>query len=133
VQLYDLLQDAENYYVILEFCPNGELFQYIVDQNHLTEPDAKPLVVQILDALSHLHSLGISHRDLTPENILMGEFGQIKLADFGCAQFLGEDGLTDAPCESPCYAAPECLSGRPYDGRAADMWSLLSPPSWHIS
>jgi serine/threonine protein kinase len=124
VQLYDLLKDDHNFYVILEFCPNGELFQFIVDQNRLSEDDAKPFVIQILEALKYVHSLGISHRDLKPENILVGDFGQMKLSDFGLAWFMGPDNLVTTPCGSPCYASPECLSGVAYDGKATDMWSM---------
>jgi serine/threonine protein kinase len=124
VEFFDFLQDDNNFYVILEFCPNGELFQYIVDQGHLTEEESRPIVIQILEALQYVHSRGISHRDLKPENVLLSNLGRVKLSDFGLSRFIGSDRLVETPCGSPCYASPECLSGLPYDGQATDVWSL---------
>ena len=63
IELYDLLKDENNYYVIMEFCPNGELFQYIIDRTRLSENEAKPFVRQILETLQYIHSMNISHRD----------------------------------------------------------------------
>jgi serine/threonine protein kinase len=124
VRLYDLLRDSEHYYIIMEFCANGDLFQAIVDRNGFTEEEARPLVVQILEALAYVHSLGISHRDLKPENILMDKSGRVKISDFGLAKFIPDGGLVATACGSPCYASPECLSGHAYDGRTTDIWSV---------
>jgi serine/threonine protein kinase len=124
VQIVDLLKDDLNFYVILEFCANGELFQFIIDQVRLTEDQARPFVIQILEALKYIHSQNIAHRDLKPENILLDELGRVKLSDFGLSRFIGVDNLVETPCGSPCYASPECLSGLPYDGRTADLWSV---------
>jgi serine/threonine protein kinase len=124
VQLIDLLQDSNFYFVFIEFCPGGELFQFIVDRDGLTESQARPILRRILEAVAYVHSLGISHRDLKPENILLDRFGNAKLSDFGLAGFVNEDGLVATPCGSPCYASPECLSGQPYNGRTTDCWSV---------
>ena len=123
VSLIDIIQDDFNFYVIMEFCPNGELFQYIVDRSRLTEDEAKPKMKMILDSIRYLHSLRISHRDLKPENILLDQYGQPKLSDFGLSRFVGEDCLVSTPCGSPCYASPECISGQPYNGLTSDVWS----------
>ncbi|OHT09565.1 CAMK family protein kinase [Tritrichomonas foetus] len=123
VALYDLMKDDNNYYLIMEFCPNGELFQYIVDRTHLKEEEAKPLIRQVLETLQYIHSMNISHRDLKPENLLIDQFGRIKFSDFGLSRFIPESGLVDTPCGSPCYASPECISGRPYNGKTTDVWS----------
>jgi serine/threonine protein kinase len=90
----------------------------------LSEFDAKPFVRQILEALAYVHGLGICHRDLKPENILLDVFGDVKINDFGLSRFVRPDGLVDTPCGSPCYVSPECISGRPYDGRKSDLWSV---------
>lgn len=126
VQMIDLLCDEKNYYVIMEFCPNGDLFSYIVNRNKLTEAQARPFVRQILEALQYLHSMDVSHRDMKPENILLDQFGRIKISDFGLSKFFNpnKDCLISTPCGSPCYASPECISGRPYNGKTTDVWSF---------
>ena len=121
VQLYGILKDTINYYIITEFCPNGELFQQIVQQKKLPEDHARIFFKQILEGLAFIHSLNICHRDLKPENILLDAQGCAKLSDFGLSKFA--DGLTTTSCGSPCYAAPEIISGLAYDPKKSDMWS----------
>ena len=124
VQIVDLLKDDLNYYIFMEFCSNGELFKFIVERGKLPEPEAKILVHQVLLALKYVHFLGVAHRDLKPENLLIDYTGHIKISDFGLSHFVDANGLVETPCGSPCYASPECLSGRPYNGKKSDMWSL---------
>ena len=123
VALYDLLKDDLNYYIIVEFCPNGELFSHVVDQGRLDERTAKMFISQVFFALQYVHSLGICHRDLKPENLLLDQSGNVKISDFGLSRFVGANGLVSTPCGSPCYASPECVSGHSYDGRKSDIWS----------
>lgn len=123
VRMVDLKCDDNNYYVFMEFCPNGDLFQYIIDKKRLKEDEAKPIFRQILETLQYIHEMGISHRDLKPENILIDEFGKIKISDFGLSKFYDHNCLVDTPCGSPCYASPECVSGRSYNGITTDIWS----------
>jgi serine/threonine protein kinase len=124
VHLVDILSDENNFYVIMEFCEGGELFQHVVNRGHLSEPDAKPFIHQILEALSYVHERGVCHRDLKPENLLLDSTGHVKISDFGLSRFVRRDGLVETPCGSPCYVSPECISGRPYDGRKSDLWSV---------
>lgn len=124
VQIVDLLKDDMNYYIFMEFCPNGELFKYIVDRTRLPEPEAAHFMFQFLDALNYVHSLGVAHRDLKPENLLLDPVGRLKISDFGLSKFVGDSGMVSTPCGSPCYASPECLSGHDYDGRISDIWSM---------
>lgn len=123
VQIVDLMSDEFNYYIIMEFCPNGELFQYIVDQQRVKESEAAILLSQILLALRYVHQNGIAHRDLKPENLLLDSRNRLKISDFGLSRYIGRNGLVETPCGSPCYASPECLSGEAYDGRTSDVWS----------
>jgi serine/threonine protein kinase len=124
VSLVDLMQDEFFNYVFLEFCPSGELFQLILNNNRLTEEQAKPLLRQLLSGVKYLHEMGVAHRDLKPENLLLTQYGHIKISDFGLSKFLDPHGLVATPCGSPCYASPECLTGLPYDGRTNDCWSV---------
>lgn len=124
VQLYDLLQDEHNYYLIMELCQNGELFQYIVDNQRLPELEAKYFLKQVFEALEYVHNLGIVHRDLKPENLLLTQDGKVKITDFGLSKFVNQAGLADTPCGSPCYASPEIILGGNYNGRKSDLWSV---------
>ena len=63
------------------------------------------------------------HRDLKPENLLLDENNNIKIADFGLANFLEDGCFLDTSCGSPNYAAPEVISGRMYAGPEVDIWS----------
>lgn len=123
VKILDLLQDDINFYIVMEYCQHGELFNYIVNAHHLEENDAKIFMKQIFETISYLHCLGIAHRDLKPENILIARDHSLKISDFGFSRYTIKSGLFETPCGSPCYVAPEVISGQPYDGRIADIWS----------
>lgn len=66
----------------------------------------------------------IAHRDLKPENLLLDEFNNIKLIDFGLANSMKDSQALKTACGSPNYAAPEVISGRSYGGVEVDVWSL---------
>ena len=123
VQMIDLYCDETSYFMFMEFCPHKDLFQYIVDRGRLKEDESKPIFRQLLEAIKYIHSMGVSHRDMKPENVLIGPNGRIKISDFGLSRFLAPNGLVDTPCGSPCYASPECISGRSYNGVTTDVWS----------
>ena len=67
----------------MEHCSGGDLFDHIVDRGHLTEEEAARLFSQILDVLEYIHSQGICHRDVKPENMLLDSEGNLKIIDFG--------------------------------------------------
>lgn len=123
VSLFDLLKDEHNYYIFMEYCPNGELFQFIVDNGPLNEAQGRFIVREILETLQYIHSRGVAHRDMKPENLLLSDTGHVKLSDFGLSKYVGSSGLCDTPCGSPCYASPECLSGETYNAMTSDVWS----------
>lgn len=70
-----------------------------------------------------MHSLGIIHRDLKPENLLLDDAKNMKLVDFGLSNTYIEGEMLKTPCGSPCYAAPEMVSGKVYIGTKTDVWS----------
>ena len=78
----------------------------------------------MLNALEYLHRLGISHRDLKPENILLDFDYNVKLVDFGLSNYFKKGDLLNTACGSPCYAPPEMVAGKAYDGFISDVWSL---------
>jgi serine/threonine protein kinase len=129
VSLLRIMDTREHTYVIMEYCPEGDLFSNITERGRYVGDDdaAKHAFLQILDAVSHCHRLGIYHRDLKPENILVTQGGhQVKLADFGLATT--EPYATEFGCGSTFYMSPECQdqsSGKAYYACAPnDIWSL---------
>ena len=123
LKLVDVLESDNNMYVILEYAEQGELFDYLVINRFLNADVAVEFLRQIVFAIEYLHVHGICHRDLKPENILLDKSMRIKVADFGFARWVNTELITDA-CGSLHYAAPEVLSGKPYDGMKADIWSI---------
>ncbi|OHT01196.1 CAMK family protein kinase [Tritrichomonas foetus] len=123
VMLTDIYKDENNFYVFMDFCPNGDLFSHIASKKRLREEEARGYIYQIFDSLSYIHSLHVVHRDLKPENILIDKFGYLKISDFGLSKFVDSEYQVKTPCGSPCYVCPETLSGKPYDGSKADIWS----------
>ena len=107
----------------MELCSNGELYQQIIENERLSDLEARFYMRQILEALNYIHNLGICHRDIKPENILIDANKHAKISDFGLSRFVTNAGLAKTPCGSPCYASPECIRGGSYDGRKSDMWS----------
>ncbi|KAI5205913.1 Pkinase-domain-containing protein [Aureobasidium subglaciale] len=130
VSLVKVLDSPDCTFVVMEFCPEGDLFSRITEQGFYIGRDAlaKNAFLQILEAVEFCHSVGIYHRDLKPENILVSSDGiTLKLADFGLAT---QDYYTsDFGCGSTFYMSPECQqsNSRPnacYASAPNDIWSL---------
>ncbi|RDW94392.1 hypothetical protein BP5796_00155 [Coleophoma crateriformis] len=129
VSMHKIVDDPDCTYVILEYCPEGDLFSNITEKGRYVSNDfmIRRAFGQILDAVEHCHRLGIYHRDLKPENILVSNGGlDVLLADFGLATMDVES--EDHGCGSTFYMSPECLdpSSRKPSYRSApnDIWSL---------
>uniref|UniRef100_A0A8K9XY55 Maternal embryonic leucine zipper kinase n=1 Tax=Oncorhynchus mykiss TaxID=8022 RepID=A0A8K9XY55_ONCMY len=125
-RLYHVIETNTKIYMILEYCPGGELFDYIVAKDRLSEEETRVFFRQIVSALAYVHSQGYAHRDLKPENLLIDEDHNLKLIDFGlCAKPKGGLGYELMTCcGSPAYAAPELIQGKAYIGSEADVWSM---------
>lgn len=78
---------------------------------------------QIIEGVEYIHNLGVAHRDLKPENLLLQNDRNIVIVDFGLSNTFKDVGLLKTACGSPCYAAPEMIAGKQYDGRKTDIWS----------
>ncbi|KAF7562664.1 hypothetical protein G7046_g1501 [Stylonectria norvegica] len=120
VKMLRIVSDPDCIYVILEYCPEGDLFLNITERGQYVGKDdlSKSIFLQILNAVEHCHNLGIYHRDLKPENILVTDHGDtVKLADFGLAT--AEDRSEDYGCGSTFYMSP---------GKYSSLRLVLFPP-----
>ncbi|XP_006272910.2 maternal embryonic leucine zipper kinase [Alligator mississippiensis] len=125
-RLYHVMETPKKIFMVLEYCPGGELFDYIISKDRLSEEEARIFFRQIISAIAYVHSQGYAHRDLKPENLLIDAEHNLKLIDFGlCAKPKGGlDYHLNTCCGSPAYAAPELIQGKAYIGSEADIWSM---------
>lgn len=110
VQMYEIIESPKQLFLIMEYVEGGDLFDAISQASKLSEEIARTYFIQIILGLEYLHSVGIAHRDMKPENILIGEYGKCKIADFGLGNFFTEGQTLKTACGSPCYAPPEMLN-----------------------
>ena len=123
IKINKIKEDSENFYMIMEYCEIGELFNYIVKKSLLNENESAYYYFQLINGLEYIHSKNIVHRDLKPENLLINNKKILKIIDFGLSNFIKKDEFLSTPCGSPCYASPEMIGGKKYDGNLIDIWS----------
>ena len=114
-------------FIILDYLPNRDLFYNITHSNGLDERKIKIIFSKILKAVSQCHSVGICHRDLKLENILLDAQNEPVLCDFGYSGLIaGEDGSGKLAefVGTVSYAPPEIWRHKPYDGIKCDIFSL---------
>ena len=121
--LTQIFETKKCLYLITEYAGGGELFDHIVNNKRLEEREASRILQQILNAVEYLHKLGIVHRDLKPENLLLDSNSNIKVVDFGLSNINAKGEQLRTACGSPCYAAPEMVTAKPYNGLKTDIWS----------
>ena len=122
VFVYKIIDTEEDYYIIMEYCKLGELFDYIVKKKRLSEEEASVFFYQLINGVEYIHSKGIAHRDLKPENLLLTEDKVLKIIDFGLSHEFNEDQFLKTKCGSPSYAAPEIIARPTYNGFKIDIW-----------
>jgi len=141
VKLVHTFENVRDWVMVMEYCPNGDLQQLLVNEGSpgLTLSRTLKISSEVALALEHLHARGIVFRDLKLENVVLGVDGHAKLTDFGLAKqhMGGRDAIAEAEraggvyaaftktfCGSFGYAAPEVNPRREVHGFAADMYSF---------
>ncbi len=124
VKLNFAFQTLSKLFLILDYCPGGDLSKHLYHEKRFIEPRAKFYICEILLALEDLHKRDIIFRDLKPDNVVLDSEGHCKLTDFG----LSKEGVFDSQCAksfcgSIAYLAPEMLKKQGH-GKAVD-WYLL--------
>jgi 5'-AMP-activated protein kinase, catalytic alpha subunit len=123
ISLYEIMETDKYYFFVMEHAPGGELSKYICDRGKLDEKTACRLFRQLMKGVEYLANMGCAHRDIKPSNILLKNDQELKLIDFGLGNFYSKGELLLTPCGSPCYAAPELVTGKTYNGISVDIWS----------
>ncbi|XP_034951244.1 serine/threonine-protein kinase SIK3-like isoform X2 [Chelonus insularis] len=124
IRLYQVMETEKMIYLVTEYAPGGEIFDHLVRYGRMSEPEARRIFKQIVQAVHYLHQQRVVHRDLKAENLLLDADNNIKLADFGFSNEYTPGMPLSTWCGSPPYAAPEIFEGKHYDGPRSDIWSL---------
>ena len=127
IKLYDVFENIDYIYIIMEYCSGKDLFSFIKNRNFmLKEEKVVVIIYKLCKALYYIHSYGIAHRDIKPENILLTEENEdadIRLLDFGLSKIVGPGQKCTEPYGTLTYCAPEIILDKPYL-KTVDSWSL---------
>lgn len=124
VRLYETFEDVTDFYLVMEYCSGGELFDRLIESGVLTESLACAIMKQILAAVAYCHMHRVAHRDLKPENFLFltdQPNSPMKLIDFGLAARFKPGQAMRTRAGTPYYVSPQVLEGR--YGPECDVWS----------
>ncbi len=125
VRLIDWFRVSDRFLLVMEYVDGETLAARIGREGPLPVPVVLDLARQLLDAVGHLHELGILHRDIKPSNILVTRDGTLKLADFGIARYTWQQQgtLTRHGIGTPEYMSPEQTRGEAIDERS-DIYAI---------
>jgi len=124
-RMYDLGQEGTTFFITMEYVPGEDLKSFIKRSGHLTETKAVSVAKQICEGLAEAHHLGVLHRDLKPQNIMIDRDGNARIMDFGIARSLQAQGITGSGVliGTPEYMSPEQAEAENVDQRS-DIYSL---------
>jgi eukaryotic-like serine/threonine-protein kinase len=125
VSIYDVGEDDNLYYIVMEYVEGQTLKQYIQQKAPVPVEKTLDIMKQLTSAISHAHQNHIIHRDIKPHNILMDDFGNVKITDFGIAMALSATSITqtNSVLGSVHYLSPEQARGG-MANKKSDIYSL---------
>jgi len=122
LRMYGYFYDAKRIYLILEYSPGGELYKRLTIKGRFNEKVSARYISDLSQALDYCHQKHVIHRDIKPENLLVGAYGEIKIADFGWSVH-APSSRRNTLCGTLDYLPPEMVEGREHDEKV-DVWSL---------
>jgi serine/threonine-protein kinase len=124
-RMYDVGEEDFTHFITMEFVAGEDLKAFIRRSGQITPPKAVSLAQQVSEGLAEAHRLGVVHRDLKPQNIMIDKQGNSRIMDFGIARFLETEGLTGsgAIMGTPEYMSPEQAELKEVDPRS-DIYAL---------
>jgi serine/threonine protein kinase len=124
-RMYDINEYQGGHYITMEYVPGEDLKSLIRRAGAVSAEKALSIARQASDGLKEAHRLGVVHRDLKPQNILLDREGGVHILDFGIARLVGGSEFTEAGMVvgTPDYMSPEQVDGQPADERS-DIYSL---------
>ena len=125
VEIYDVGDEKDDYYIVMEYVPGQTLKELIHKRGALHYVEAVDIMKQVVSATAKAHAIGIIHRDLKPQNIMVTDSGVVKIGDFGIAsiQSLSQVTQTDTIMGSLHYLAPEIARGEKATAQS-DIYAL---------
>ena len=123
VKLLEAFENEKYFFIIMENVIGGNLLNAINKMNKLSETISRNIFKQLIETIKYIHSKGIVHRDIKPDNILLNLNNNIKLCDFGVSKEIKKGQLLMDSCGTPAFIAPEILLDDPYDPFMTDIWS----------
>jgi serine/threonine protein kinase len=124
-RMYDIGKEEERYFITMEYVEGEDLKSHIQRKERLSADDAISIAIQVCEGLGEAHRLGVVHRDLKPQNIMIDKEGQAKVMDFGIARSVEAPGVTATGMiiGTPSYISPEQAEGEEADHRS-DIYAL---------
>jgi serine/threonine protein kinase/predicted Zn-dependent protease len=124
-KMYDLNEEGDTPYITMEYVKGEDLKSFIRRKEKLTEKEAIAIVKQVCEGLAEAHELGVIHRDLKPQNIMIDKKNNAKVMDFGIARSVEAPGITHTGMMigTPDYISPEQAEGEEADQRS-DIYAL---------
>lgn len=132
VSMHEFIEDNDYYYLVMDYVSGGDLMDFVVNYGSIDEEASREIIRQVVCCVKYFHNLGISHRDLKPDNILIASDSPVtvKISDFGLAKISTQNSCLKTFCGTLSYLAPEVLNHKargtdsPTYSNLVDMWSI---------